>query len=253
MNNLIRRNCIDISGILELEDDKFVEQLYRVLLKREGDKGGIRSNLDALKHGVTRGEIILNMASSDEALIKNVTAVGLKDISYKTLMKFDDDMFVENVYLSILGRHIDESGYKNIGLMYGVGLLSKIEVVYYVRYSAEGIEKNVNVYGLKSAYKRFRVGQLGYRVPIIGRYYKSLRDVQLLKKGMQKLAMDFYNMYLGNGVSFGVATGSAQIYSNLEQRVLYLEKYSKEVHRVDMSQEVYDLYQYLCSHERIGK
>lgn len=50
----------------QLDDDSFIRELYRNVLGRDGDDNGFRVQHDALEHGLSREQLLLNFADSGE-------------------------------------------------------------------------------------------------------------------------------------------------------------------------------------------
>jgi len=62
-------NKVELYHIKEfsnLNDEKFVEEMYKILLRRIHDEGGKQGKLDELKHGKSRKDIIIDMMNSEE-------------------------------------------------------------------------------------------------------------------------------------------------------------------------------------------
>ena len=74
--------------------EKFVTNLYNVILDREPDADGLRGWTDALMQGYTACDLIYGFFNSDEMRNKNLT----------------NELFVAYAYAAILGRAPDEAG-----------------------------------------------------------------------------------------------------------------------------------------------
>ena len=95
---------------------------------------------------------------------------------------YDNEEFINNMYLAILKRPVDDAGLSHhLNLLYS-GERTKLEILLSIRYSAEGKLYNVNILGTK---KRLLKAAL-YKTPILGYLVKTaetlLRIPKLLKK-----------------------------------------------------------------------
>jgi hypothetical protein len=85
-----------------LDDEAFVEQLYRTFLKREADPGGKQSHVEQLQQGISRQEILFALRTSEEAagVFVNLTA------------DLDDETFLEVAYQAYLKQELEPQAQK---------------------------------------------------------------------------------------------------------------------------------------------
>jgi|GEM_PF-3400796 len=190
------RKCIDVNGILELDDEDFIQQLYSLLLNRKADKEGQDFYLDALKSGMSRSSLVLSIASSREAVDKRVAAVGIKNIPMDSLMGYNGALFVDNVYLMLLSRHMDQSGIESYLIPYTNGQLSKIEIIYDIRYSSEGEEHNTIVEGLADVYKSYLHKRWIFQMPIVGKIVKRISKIRKIINNVNIINNNIYELQL---------------------------------------------------------
>jgi SAM-dependent methyltransferase len=97
------------------------------------------------------------------------------------LLKYHDREFVRNAYRAILKREPDESGYKGFLVPLRTGTHNKIDVLASLRFSSEGMQKNVRLDGLKFARQIRRLG----RLPVLGYVVQLIVAVLRLPSSIQ--------------------------------------------------------------------
>src|SRR2546423_385027 len=79
-------------------------------------------------------------------------------------LRFHDLTFVRNAYRGVLQREPDDAGFKQCVDALRSGRLNKIDILARLRFSQEGRDRNVKVYGLN---RKAQLRKL-YRVPVVG-------------------------------------------------------------------------------------
>ena len=110
-----------------------------------------------------------------------------QDWSLAELLCFYDREFVQNAYLVLLKRNCDAEGLEGRLTMLQTGALSRVELLFRLRYGPEGKQHKTRVRGLTRA---FMVDRL-CRIPVIGllpRYLRALvrlpamqRDIEVIR------------------------------------------------------------------------
>jgi O-antigen chain-terminating methyltransferase len=103
---------------------------------------------------------------------------------------FDDEEFLENAYLRILGRGLDESGREIFLDRLRSKQLSKVELLARLRYSAEGRSKRVPIRGSLLARGLF---QRAFRIPVLGYLLSStnyLAKLPVLARNLDTVQSD---------------------------------------------------------------
>lgn len=107
------------------------------------------------------------------------------DYHVNDLLKYHDKEFVRNAYRAVLKREADESGYNQHLESLRSGQYNKVDILAALRYSPEGLERNVRIRGLRlpSTLRRlYRFPALGYllqlavalvRLPVMVRNYSQ--------------------------------------------------------------------------------
>ncbi len=152
--------------LLDLDDEEFIDQAYMAILKRPADSTGAKFYLDRLLDGVTKEQILDELASSDEAA--NTVAPGLTE-----LLRQNGQQFIESGYHTLLGRSPDFSETKlcTERLLSGV---AKIQILDEIASSAEGMRSRVPLQGLHAAAARYKLAQK----PIQGMFTRLFNSVE---------------------------------------------------------------------------
>ena len=66
-----------LDDLMRLDGEEFVANLYRQLLRRDPDPGGLSGNMYALSRGALKQDIVLNILHSEEAARVGVSVIGL--------------------------------------------------------------------------------------------------------------------------------------------------------------------------------
>jgi hypothetical protein len=100
------------------------------------------------------------------------------------LLKYHDRNFIQNAYRAILKRGPDASGYQGFIESLRSAQLNKIDILYRLRYSAEGRAKQVEIEGLqlpaliRKAYRFPLLGYLLHLAVALGRLPLTIRGEQ---------------------------------------------------------------------------
>ena len=81
-----RSDAVFLQNTRDLSDEDFVGELYLTYCKREADPGGLAGNVEQLKNGVTRADLLFGLRTSEEAanVFVDLTA-GLDNPTYVTV------------------------------------------------------------------------------------------------------------------------------------------------------------------------
>jgi len=125
----------------QLNDQAFVEEVYRIYLKRDADEGGENNCLHDIRNGMTRPQLIASFRQSQEfrhKFIISIRSTELHELSDDVFLQVTDQLsdteFLEEVYHTYLKRDADEAG-KN----------------YHLQNLSNGISRQEMVSGLKTS------------------------------------------------------------------------------------------------------
>ncbi len=91
-----------------LSNEQFVRQIYRIFFRREADPEGLASHTDQINKGVSRGEILYDLRTSQEAanvFVENTTELDnseFLDVAYAVYLKRNLDPENKAAYLEYL-------------------------------------------------------------------------------------------------------------------------------------------------------
>ncbi|MFC3767217.1 DUF4214 domain-containing protein [Paenibacillus sp. GCM10012303] len=105
--------------IVSLDEQPFLEELYRSLLNREPDEQGLAHHSLALRQGTSKHQLLIAFLTSDEALaLYEQPPPKNKDdqssMMYRELQRLFDrraDSFVSHLYREVLCREPDRDSY----------------------------------------------------------------------------------------------------------------------------------------------
>lgn len=174
----ITMNERKLQTILSMEKSEFIKNVYHALLKREADKDGFNTYLNALENGMYRERMIFEIRMSAEGIAQNQAISGLKipEIEISRLLELDGDNFVEGAYIAILGRSSDQNGKLYYVDRLKSGAISKEEIIYSIRKSEEGQNIGIQVLGLNKAYIVRKVKKMILQIPFIGRIIRVVKN-----------------------------------------------------------------------------
>jgi len=69
-----------VDTLLALYDEQFVVRAYEVLLCRAPDSGGLHNYLSQIRKGIAKGQILSEIAQSEEGRLRAVEVVGLSRV-----------------------------------------------------------------------------------------------------------------------------------------------------------------------------
>ncbi len=128
-------------------DREFVERAYNWLLGRKADAQGMKMYLDMLKRGASRRSIVEALAGSPErADLRDDELLAGEEpapVDYADLTRYDDAMFVANAFWKLLGRAPEPRDAGNWLMELRTGAMTKDEILFSLRMSAEGCRKGV--------------------------------------------------------------------------------------------------------------
>lgn len=136
---------------LQYEDEEFIRNVYLGLLKREVDSVGLETHLDLLRSGkMTKKDIVSSLHRCEEGRIANISLskppfAAKECYSYRDFMRYEDETFVENVYMGILKREVDSDGLKHYTDLLRSGKADKKEIILALRECEEGRLANVEI------------------------------------------------------------------------------------------------------------
>jgi hypothetical protein len=71
-NESTKARGLDLTALLQLDDDEFVQSAYLTILEREADPSGHRHYLERVREGSSKLEILCDLYASDEARAKGI-------------------------------------------------------------------------------------------------------------------------------------------------------------------------------------
>ena len=168
-----------MNKLLSLDAESFVREAYQIILLRKFDETGCQNHVAALNRGVTKERLLFELRISEEGMKKGVR---LKDfdihaIELDRLILLEGSNFLDAAYIAILGRTPDPEGKKTILQGLSSKSLNKLEVIYALRSSEEGKKHGINVLGLSSAYRRWKIRNGILKLPVIGGAIHYLWDL----------------------------------------------------------------------------
>ncbi len=179
--------------LYKLDNDKFVDALYRKVLLRVPDEPGRIHTLESLKQGMSKNDITFNFLVSEEALIKGVEVRQFKinEIDAKRLLGIEnDEYFVKTAYIAILGRSAEPGGLSVYLEKLRNGELDRVNVICSLKSSAEGMQNETIITGLyKSRIKR-KAKQALIKTPLLGEMIRYRELTRKLKKQNDELRHD---------------------------------------------------------------
>jgi len=191
--------CITVytmSDFQENNDGEFINHAYRKLLRREPDNEGFAYYLTNLKSGIlSKKDIIYDLACSEEGKKNNIVILNHLDnlssnsdlislTGFKTkdeyiykdeyilsdFLKYNYEDFIKYSFTVILKKEPSREEFEKYLQLLRGGHISKNRVIEELRYSREGIEKNVRILGLG---KRHFFNKI-FKIPVIGRIFELL-------------------------------------------------------------------------------
>lgn len=167
-----------------LDGEALVDQLYLSVLGRYPDPHGRKVYVDQLSRGISKADIIWEIADSAEAKYRRVNprdvmvAAGVSDATRTVadgskadygarlsapicdvgaLLKFEGEEFIREAYVTLLGRLPDTNGFSHYMEELRSGT-SKIEIVSRLTSSAEGRRRGVRLKGYRGQVLKHRLG-----------------------------------------------------------------------------------------------
>lgn len=185
---------VDINELLPYDDSEFVENAYIKILGRQADKEGLDEKLTNLQNGSTsKIRILRNMAASEEAQIKGTLLTGFKSLDISEFMQYQEREFVDRAYVLILGRHADPEGLENYLNQLLMGVTSKEEILYSLKNSEEGRNRELEINGLDALYQKRRTKRRLLRIPVIGKCARFCLNLRRVNRRMNALTLKEYS------------------------------------------------------------
>ncbi|MEQ8188282.1 MAG: methyltransferase domain-containing protein [Candidatus Eremiobacterota bacterium] len=185
-----------MSDFQENNDGEFINHAYRKILRRDPDNEGFSHYLTNLKSGIlSKKDIIYDLACSEEGKKNNIVILNQLDnlssspdliylTGFKTkedytfkdeyilsdFLKYNYEDFIKYSFSAILKKEPSIEEINRYLYLLQSGTASKIRVIEELRYSREGIEKNVTILGLG---KRHFFNEI-FNIPLLGRMLEIL-------------------------------------------------------------------------------
>ncbi len=112
--------------------------------------------------------------------------------------RYNDEGFIKNAFIGILGRHPDAAGEEHYLKMLRSGERSKTEIIVSLRFSSEGKKQNVTILGIK---KRFLL-TAAYKIPVVGYFVKLIITVLTLPRLLKRINQYENHFALQNSIAF---------------------------------------------------
>lgn len=153
-------NLVEYEMLIQYEENSFVQHLYSSLLNRNPDDEELYDCLNKLKSKkVTKDDLMYSLALSDEGLKAGVKLAGVMApvIDASLLLRLDDEAFLRNSYIWILGREVDNEGLNSYLKALSSGRTCKEIVLHHIIHSPECRDRNIRVLNCGHYYlKRIR-------------------------------------------------------------------------------------------------
>lgn len=179
-------NTEDFNKLNKLNDEAYVQTVYRYIMGREADGEGLKNWLNALNAGMSREMFFFGLRMSDEGRRKNtqISDFDMKQIELSQLMNYEGELFIEAAYLSLIGRNADESGKNTYLNAMAAGTWDKLDVIGILRGSVEGQKINVKVPGFEKAMAKKRRKARMLRIPVFGRIIGVLWNLMHINRNV---------------------------------------------------------------------
>ncbi|MEQ8173241.1 MAG: DUF4214 domain-containing protein, partial [Candidatus Eremiobacterota bacterium] len=236
-----------LSDFMEFEDRDFIINAYRKILKREPDSESFKSYLSDLQRGALGKKDILEEILYSEEGIKNhikiipslqdeISLLTLDNISltkfqrhtefhYKKeyiisdFLQYNYEDFIIYSFNAILKREASREEKETYLPLLQKGHMTKQQLLEQLRYSPEGIEKNVIVLGLR---KRYLLNKL-FKIPVAGRILEILSIIPRLPRIVKYIqGIDDTNIQRCTEIIDKINTLSANSEREINQKLTYL-------------------------------
>ncbi len=236
-----------LSDFIEFEDRDFIINAYRKILKREPDSESLKSYLADLQRGaLNKKDIIEELLYSEEGIKKNIKIIpplrdemSLLTLDNISLTKFrrHPEFYYKNEYIisdflqynyedfitysfnAILKREASAEEKETCLHLLQRGHMSKQQLIEQLRYSPEGIEKNVTILGLK---KRYLLNKL-FKIPVAGKILEILSIIPRLPRIVKYIqGIDDTNIQRCTEIIDKINSLSADSEREINQKLTYL-------------------------------
>lgn len=176
-----------------IDDSAFLGAAYLALFGREVDPSGLDNYLSQLCSGVSREQVLCELAASPEAVAFGRALPGMDDLFARQsaleaenaaaaqpvshvneLMGLPVDQFLKAAYVAVLGREVDPEGFALYSDLLRQGW-SRSYVLCELLASDEGRQLSVALPGLKGLARRYRKAQAR---SLRGWYHRSVKGAE---------------------------------------------------------------------------
>ena len=78
---ILEESAPNLETLLRGDDETFVNNVYKTLLRRAPDQDGLSNYLSQLQHGVSRENMVTDIAASEEARLVGARLTGLENLT----------------------------------------------------------------------------------------------------------------------------------------------------------------------------
>lgn len=225
-NLLAAGQIVDINELMQYDDYDFVENVYIKILGRPSDRNGLLTYLQVLRDGkMNKMEILQGIAFSEEAKIKGTLLTGYKVLDISEFLRYHELEFVDMSYVLILGRHADSGNLENYLNLLMTGEISKEEILFALKNSEEGANRELEIVGLDALYKKRLKKKRIFQIPIVGKCARWIRGVRHVNRKINELTVRGYStekrlqecLHQNHGDSNRIARLEQQVAATIEQ------------------------------------
>lgn len=151
-NRPMPKELVVIDTVLSDDETEFINRFCRKILRKEPEQNDIDDLKKKLQKNPNQEAIIYDYVYPSKGEKPDIEVGGFKKVYLKDILSFDGEEFVEQCFLLIMQRKADSSARKTFNAALANGC-PKLQLVYELRNSSEGMEANVEIVGLEQAEK----------------------------------------------------------------------------------------------------
>ena len=160
---ILDKELVLIDSVMSEDETEFINNFCRKLLKKEPEQADIDSLSNKLKKNPDQEALIYDYVYSSKKVSPKIEVVGFSRAYFKDLLSFDGMEFVEQCFLLIMQRKVDEGARKHFSEVVANGF-PKEQLIWELRNSNEGNDVNVEIIGIEG-YDKFVKKQRTKSIP----------------------------------------------------------------------------------------
>ncbi|MBO7453433.1 MAG: DUF4214 domain-containing protein [Clostridiales bacterium] len=189
------QRVIDVNNLYSHDGEKFVRLTYFSLFGRSVGMMELEEATCALSKGtMTKQDLVLKLAASDEGKQKNVVLSGIPSISVYDIMKFEDREFVRVAYVLIMGRQSDLEGEEYFLNALRTGVSSKPETIKNLRNSEEANKVGLEIRDVDKAISEIPQERRLYTLPVIGKFARFMGNLRKANREIKELQLNDFKV-----------------------------------------------------------